>query len=146
MPKLHLLVLNLSHRVGFYAARTPGKQWSKKTTVLICREQRVKPRKTSNIIIFLKLNQSIKHCKLMFSQPCSCSSSNQEPEAAFCRHCLCKRCICQEQKKTGLERDRKQLLTKFKERGNRTLQITGNERENQRLEENSDYTFFWGYM
>lgn len=68
VPKLHLLVLNLSHRAGFYAARTPDKQWSKKTTVLICREQKVKPRKTSNIITFFKLNSSIKHCKLMFSQ------------------------------------------------------------------------------
>lgn len=37
-------------------------------------------------------------------------------------------------------------MTKFKETGNRTLRINGDERENERLEENSDYTFFLGCM
>jgi len=38
--------------------------------------------------------------------------------------------------------------TKSKERGNRTLRTTGEERENQRLKENSlmYHTFFWGCM
>lgn len=53
LPQLYLLTLDLAHGVGFYAARTPGKQ-ENKTTVLMCREQKVKPRKTSNAVTFLK--------------------------------------------------------------------------------------------
>lgn len=68
MPKLYLATLDLAHGVGFYAARAPGKQGNKTTTVLVCREQKVKPRKTSNIITFLKWNSSTKHCELLLSQ------------------------------------------------------------------------------